>query len=152
MPDRRSPWRWVLVGATIVVGIAATWTTTVRATIPLALDDRIEDTYARNRNSGGAEVYFVELTDGRRLLVDRYVAESLEDASSVRKARWSWTLTADDAVDYPLWRTRELPRMAALTLALVGLVLLLALGREKVDDVLRTVLRPRSRSPGHSQL
>jgi hypothetical protein len=73
-----------LVSATaVVVAVLA------RTTIPYELHGEVVAIDVRNRRSGGAEVWLVQLEDGRAYFTDEVVARTLEEGGTVDKDAWS---------------------------------------------------------------
>jgi hypothetical protein len=147
--------RAALIAATVLLAASAIWTVLVRSTVPIELDGSVVDVTVRNRTSGGAEVYLVELDGDRTLIVDQVVARSLRPGDRLSKQAWSSHLVIATRGDANLWRSRELVRMIVLMVLLLLEVGYLTYKRDGLQRALSIVAsavdRRLGRISGHTR-
>jgi hypothetical protein len=66
-----------------------------RMLVPYAIDGRVERLNERNHNSGGSDVWLLELADGRNYFIDETAARALPVGSDISKDGWSRTIDVD---------------------------------------------------------
>jgi hypothetical protein len=84
-----------------------------RTLVPYAITGHVADLDERNHNSGGSDVWMLQLADGRDYFIDAMTAETIENGADLHKAAWSRAITVNGhdrrvgasraSVGPPLW-------------------------------------------------
>jgi hypothetical protein len=79
-----------LASALLVIAAVA-----VRTLVPNSIDARVLAIDERNHNSGGSDVWLLQLDNGRNYFIDDVAALTIPKGSQVHKDAWSRTITID---------------------------------------------------------
>ena len=81
----------VAAGAAVLI-IAAVG---ARTLVPYGFDAHVAAIDERNHNSGGSDVWLLQLDNGRDYFIDVVTAETVENGADIHKAAWSRAITVD---------------------------------------------------------
>lgn len=130
--------------ALLIFSVASTdlWVLLVRSTIPFELHAVVTRAYIRGNRSGGAEIYLISLDDGREVIVDVNVEETLATGDIIDKEAWSTTLTyrrgtARTVGELSLVDSLELWRLVPLMTIMLALAIGLAAAPRRSDTFVR---------------
>jgi hypothetical protein len=119
----------LLAGASLLM---VTGAVLARMLVPYALEGHVERLNERNRNSGGSNVWLLELADGRDYFLDEAGAATIPVGHDISKDAWSRTIEVDGE-PRPIGWSRASRGPVAWALAVVAMTVAVA------------VITPRSR-------
>jgi hypothetical protein len=87
----------VVLTAILAAGSAlmVTGAVVARMLVPYAIDGHVARLNERNHNSGGSDVWLLELEDGRNYFLDEVGARTITVGSDISKDAWSRTIEVD---------------------------------------------------------
>lgn len=113
----------LLILATILA-VGNLWISAARSTIPLSLDDRVEQVEIRyEKHPGKDDVYLVHLRSGRTLHMDQAVATALLPKGTIQKQPWERQAKVNDRIVNLDWSadacgmSRAMPAIMLILLA-----------------------------------